>query len=74
MRTDQTSDFFDLKSGIAGEILQMFSNYRTRLAIVGDFSKFSRKSMKDLIFESNNGGNINFVSTCSDAKKILAAK
>ncbi|MBN2481400.1 MAG: DUF4180 domain-containing protein, partial [Bacteroidales bacterium] len=30
--------FFDLSTGIAGEILQKFSNYRVRLAIVGDFS------------------------------------
>ena len=34
-----TPAFFDLKTGIAGEILQKFSTYRVRLAIVGDFSK-----------------------------------
>lgn len=28
-----TPDFFDLKNGIAGEILQKFSNYCVRLAI-----------------------------------------
>ncbi|MCK7528774.1 MAG: DUF4180 domain-containing protein [Ignavibacteriales bacterium] len=31
------SDFFDLKTGIAGEILQKFSTYNVRLAILGDF-------------------------------------
>jgi len=32
-----TPVFFDLKTGIANEILQKFSNCRMRLAIVGDF-------------------------------------
>lgn len=44
-----TPDFFDLKTKIAGEILQKFSNYRIGLAIVGDFSKFESKSMRDFI-------------------------
>ena len=27
-------DFFDLRTGLAGEVLQKFTNYRVRLAIV----------------------------------------
>jgi hypothetical protein len=69
-----TPDFFDLKSGIAGEILQKFSNYRVRLAIVGNFAKYTSKSLNDFIFESNKGRHINFVSTCSEAIKILSNK
>jgi len=42
-----TSNFFDLKNKMAGKILQKFSNYRVRLAIVGDFSKYTQKSIKD---------------------------
>ena len=38
-----TPDFFDLKNGLAGKILHKFSNYRVRLAIVGDFSQYSSK-------------------------------
>jgi hypothetical protein len=67
-----TPDFFDLKSGIAGEILQKFSTYRVSLAIVGDFSKYTSKSLNDFIFESNKGRHINFVSKCTDAIKILS--
>lgn len=66
-----TPDFFDLKTGIAGEILQKFSNYRVRLAIVGDFSKYSNKSLKDFIYESNKGRQINFVDTQLEAIKVL---
>jgi hypothetical protein len=62
-----TPDFFDLKTKIAGEILQKFSNYRIGLAIVGDFIKYESKSMRDFIFESNTTRHVNFVSTVDDA-------
>ncbi|MFH0760853.1 MAG: DUF4180 domain-containing protein [Bacteroidota bacterium] len=51
-----TPDFFDLRTGIAGELLQKYSNYRVRLAVVGDFNRYSSKSMKAFIFESNKLG------------------
>lgn len=63
--------FFDLKNGMAGEILQKFSNYRVRLAIVGDFSAHQGGSIKDFIFESNQLGHINFVATLADAIERL---
>jgi hypothetical protein len=62
-----TPDFFNLKTGIAGEILQKFSNYRVSLAIIGNFTKFQSKSIKDFIYESNKFGQINFVGTVSEA-------
>lgn len=67
-----TPDFFDLKTGIAGEILQKFSNYRVRLAIVGDFSKYSAKSLKEFIYECNKGRQINFVGSQLDAIEVLS--
>jgi hypothetical protein len=67
-----TPDFFDLKNGVAGEILQKFSTYRVRLAIVGDFSKYKSKSLNDFIYESNKGGHINFVPSSSVAIEILS--
>lgn len=63
--------FFDLRTGIAGEILQKFSNYRMRLAIVGDFSHVESKSLRDFIRESNNRGIINFVATAYEALERL---
>ena len=67
-----TPDFFELKTGIAGEILQKFSNYRVRLAIVGDFDLYQSKSLKDFIVESNKGKQINFVNTVSEALARLS--
>ena len=69
-----TPDFFDLKNGMAGEILQKFSNYRVRLAIVGNFTKYTSKSLSDFIYESNKGRHINFVSSSTEAIKILSNK
>ncbi len=66
-----TTAFFDLKNQLAGEILQKFSNYRIRLAIVGDFSTFTSKSLQDFIYESNQGKHINFVASVSEALKSL---
>jgi hypothetical protein len=64
-------DFFDLRTGIAGEILQKFSNYRARLAIVGDFSEFTSKSLKDFIYESNKTGRIIFANSVNEAKEKI---
>jgi uncharacterized protein DUF4180 len=65
-------DFFDLKTGIAGEILQKFSNYRVPVVIVGDFSKYGGKSIKDFIFESNNGRQVNFLPDINTAIEKLS--
>lgn len=73
IREDQlTPEFFELKSGLAGEILQKFSTYNVQLAIIGDFSKYASKSLRDFILESNKYGQINFVSSLEEAKERLA--
>jgi len=66
-----TKSFFDLKTGIAGEILQKFSTYQMKLAIVGDFSIYTSKSLKDFIFESNKGSQVFFLSNEEEAIKRL---
>jgi hypothetical protein len=60
-------NFFDLKTKLAGDILQKFSNYRMSVAIIGDFSKYTSKSLRDFIYESNKGGRIRFVSNPEEA-------
>jgi hypothetical protein len=66
-----TPSFFDLSSKLAGEILQKFSNYQIKLAIVGDFEKFKSVSLKDFILESNKTGKINFVNSTLEAIAAL---
>ncbi|GAE31631.1 DUF4180 domain-containing protein [Halalkalibacter hemicellulosilyticus] len=52
--------FFHLSTKLAGEILQKFINYHVKIAIIGDFSVYSSKSLKDFIYESNSGKDIFF--------------
>ena len=53
--------FFDLKTGLAGDILQKCSNYRVTIAIVGDFSKYDSKSLHAFISECNRGNQVFFL-------------
>jgi len=64
-------EFFDLRTGLAGDILQKFSNYRMQLAIVGDFSHLTSKSWRDFIRESNRGRSVNFLSSVEEAISVL---
>ena len=67
-----TPDFFDLQTKLAGEILQKFSNYRIRLVIVGDWSKYTSRSLEAFICESNRGKTVNFSSSLTEALKLLS--
>ncbi len=64
--------FFDLQSGLAGEMLQKVINYRLRLAIVGDFSMYESKSLKAFIAESNRSNAIVFVNNVEEAVRRLS--
>lgn len=64
-------DFFALSTGIAGAILQKFVTYRVKLAIIGDYSRYASKPLRDFIYESNNGSHIFFVETEEEAIERL---
>lgn len=64
-------DFFILSTGLAGEILQKYTNYGGRIAIYGDYSRYTSKPLKDFIYESNKGKSVFFVSTKEEAIEML---
>ncbi len=64
-------DFFILSTRLAGEVLQKFVNYQWKLAIIGDFSKYTSKPLKDFIYESNNGRDIFFAANEDEAVEKL---
>lgn len=66
-------DFFQLRTRLAGEILQKFVNYHVQLAIVGDFSQYESKALRDFIYESNHGKHIFFVSDEKQALEKLSS-
>lgn len=67
-------NFFDLKTKLAGDILQKYTTYGMKLAIVGDFSTVTKKSLKDFIYESNQGNQIFFLESEGEALYKLHRK
>lgn len=67
------AEFFQLRTGIAGEVLQKFVNYSVRLAIIGDVSAYSSNSsaLRDLIRESNRGRDVWFLDDIEDLSNRL---
>lgn len=62
-----TPEFFDLSTGIAGDILQKCSNYQFRLALIGRFDKYSSGSLQAFVRECNRGRLVVFVRTLQEA-------
>ena len=71
-KSSVSDDFFKLSTGIAGEVLQKYVNYHIKLAIVGDYTKYTSKPLKDFIVESNRGKSFFFVETLEEALKKLS--
>ena len=64
-------DFFVLSSGLAGDILQKYINYGGRIAIYGDYSRYTSKPLHDFIYESNKGRDVFFAATEDEAIECL---
>lgn len=67
-------EFFVLSTGLAGEILQKFVNYGVRVAIYGDYSRYTSKPLRDFIYESNQGKDVFFVETKEEALELLTSR
>lgn len=61
-------DFFKLSTGLAGALLQKCTNYRLKVAIVGNISAYTAQSapLRDFVTESNRRGDVRFVSSETD--------
>jgi Domain of unknown function (DUF4180) len=71
-----SEDFFDLKTRIAGEVLQKFVTYRKRVVILGDISGRSNASsaLRDFVYECNAGHEIWFVRSLAELDQKLLAQ
>ena len=65
-------DFFELRTGLAGEILQKASNYGVSIGIVGDFEDLGSKSLKDFIYESNTNRQVVFMKTAEEILNVFS--
>jgi hypothetical protein len=67
------SEFFDLSSGLAGELLHKLGTYRMRLAgVVPDPSIYSER-FQDFLRETNKGIEFRFFTTRQEAVDWLEA-
>jgi hypothetical protein len=65
--------FFDLKTRIAGEVLQKFVTYHRRVAVIGDISRYiaQSNSLRDFVYETNRGDEIWFLPTVAELEARL---
>lgn len=64
--------FFNFKNRLALELLQKFSDYDVKLAIVGDFTKYKNNSIEEFICECNSGKSMFFVDSENEAIETLS--
>jgi PadR family transcriptional regulator AphA len=67
-----SENFFDLKSGLAGAILQKFVNYHVKVALVIS-SELVQGRLKDYILEANRGNQFRAFQKRSDAEIWLTS-
>ncbi len=69
------ASFFELRSGLAGEVLQKAANYRVKFAVVGDISAYVAASdaLRDFVVECNRGRSIFFAPDGAALAEWLAA-
>jgi hypothetical protein len=67
--------FLDLRSGIAGEVMQKFVTYHLRLALIGDMSAplAQSRAWRDFVRETNQGNSVWFVDDLDALIDKLAA-
>lgn len=67
--------FFDLASGLAGELAQKAVNYRLRLAVIGDIRAHLRRSsaLRDWVRECGDGRAVLFVADLDELARRLGA-
>ncbi|GAA2634515.1 DUF4180 domain-containing protein [Actinomadura fulvescens] len=67
--------FFQLRTRLAGDIVQKFVQYGLGLAVVGDISRHTSQSeaLRDFVRECNRGRHTWFVTDLDDLRQRLAS-
>ena len=71
-----SDEFFQLKTRVAGEILQKFVTYRKRVVILGEISKHLNGSsaLRDFVRECNSGFQVWFLTSVTELEQKLLAQ
>lgn len=69
------ASFFQLRSGLAGELLQKAANYGFKFAIIGDVSEYVAASdaLRDFVVECARGDSVLFVDDMAELEERLAS-
>jgi hypothetical protein len=70
---DLAPEFFDLRSGLAGELFQKLTNYRLRAAIVLPSPEAHGDRIRELAYEHRSHDAIRFVPSREEADAWLRA-
>ncbi|GCE21024.1 DUF4180 domain-containing protein [Dictyobacter kobayashii] len=67
------NDFFQLKTRLAGQIIQKFVNYQQRLVVLGDISQYldQSSSFKAFVYEANRGNDLWFLANLQELEGRL---
>ena len=68
---DLAPAFFDLRTGLAGELFQKFINYKLRVAIVLPHPEVYGERFSELAYEHASHNMIRFVGSTDEAKAWL---
>ncbi|MEV0224881.1 DUF4180 domain-containing protein [Streptomyces sp. NPDC050704] len=65
--------FFDLRTRVAGEIVQKFANYRLGVVVLGDISRHTTESsaLRDFVRECNRGRQTWFLADAEELRERL---
>lgn len=64
-------DFFDLSTGLAGDILQKLVNYHIQTAFVIEYDSIKSERFKELMYETSTNNEYRFFESSDNARKWL---
>jgi len=66
-------DFFHLRTGVAGEVVQKIVQYDLKLAILGDITRYIEEStaLRDFVRESNRGNQLCFAGDRAELEQRI---
>lgn len=71
--TNLNDDFFNLKTGLAGEILQKFVNYHIKFAIVLSPELVGQGRFREMVLEANRGQHFRIFYDVQEAEAWLVS-
>jgi PadR family transcriptional regulator AphA len=66
-------EFYELRTGLAGKILQKFVNYSIRVAAVVDPEMVNQGRFREMVVELNQGRHFRIFDNCTEASEWLAS-